>query len=75
MDTSEFRFAHYKLHAWQVAHELANRVDAVVERLPAKRRDIADQVLRAATGTEALIAEGAPLHQANEAPAFHRGPR
>jgi hypothetical protein len=59
MDTSEFRFAHYKLHAWQVAHQLANRVDEVVERLPPKRRDIADQVLRAATGTEALIAEGA----------------
>jgi four helix bundle protein len=59
MDTNEFRFAHYKLHAWQVAHQLANHVQAVVERLPPSRAAIADQVLRAATGTEALIAEGA----------------
>jgi four helix bundle protein len=59
MDTTPFRFAHHKLHAWQVAHELADRVQEIVERLPPARAAIADQLLRAATGTEALLAEGA----------------
>jgi four helix bundle protein len=34
-------------------------VQTVVERLPPSRTAIADQLMRAATGTEALIAEGA----------------
>jgi four helix bundle protein len=34
-------------------------VQTVVERLPASQAAIADQLMRAATGTEALIAEGA----------------
>lgn len=59
MDTAMFRFAHRKLVAWQVARELADRVQPVVERLPKRHAELGDQLLRAALATEALIAEGA----------------
>jgi four helix bundle protein len=59
MDSTQFRFSHYKLIAWQLARQLADRVQPVVARLPRRYEAIGQQLLRAAVGTEALIAEGA----------------
>ncbi len=59
VDTSRFTFAHHKFDAWRVASELADRGRNVADRVPRGYRNIADQLLRSVTGTEALIAEGA----------------
>ena len=66
MDTSQFHFPHYKLDAWRVAHELADRVREVVQRIPRGYRSIGNQLLRSAVETEALIAEGASRYSSGQ---------
>lgn len=59
MNTSKFRFAHYKLDAYRVAVEMADLVKAMVERFPRGHGELADQLKRSAESTVGLIAEGA----------------
>ena len=54
-----FHFTHYKLDAYRVSTELADFVMQITPRIPRGHHRIADQIARAATGVEALIAEGA----------------
>ena len=55
----QFHFTHYKLDAYRVARALADHVMVLVEQVPEGHSKMVDQVVRAATGAEALIAEGA----------------
>jgi len=59
MDTSKFRFAHHKLDAYVVAHDMAGRAKLIADRVPRGYRPWADQLLRSAGNTVALIGEGA----------------
>jgi len=59
MDRSDFHFPHHKLDAYRVAGELADLVISVTGQVPRGHHKLVDQIERAATGTEALIAEGA----------------
>lgn len=59
MANHTFYFTHYKLDAYHVARQLADLVIVLVEQVPKGHHKLVDQVLRAATGAEALIAEGA----------------
>ena len=54
-----FHFTHYKLDAYRVARELADLVMELTAQVPRGHHKMVDQIVRAATGTEALIAEGA----------------
>ena len=55
----KFNFTHYKLDAYRVARELADLVIEVTPQVPKGHHKMVDQIVRAATGAEALIAEGA----------------
>ena len=59
MTDSSFHFAHYKLDAYRIARELADLVMTITAQVPQGHSKMVDQVVRAATGAEALIAEGA----------------
>ena len=59
MADQSFHFAHYKLDAYRVARELADLVMEITRRVPEGHGKLVDQIVRAATGAEALIAEGA----------------
>jgi 23S rRNA-intervening sequence protein len=54
-----YHFTHYKLDAYRVARELADLVMVIVTQVPKGHHKMVDQIVRAASGTEALIAEGA----------------
>lgn len=56
---TKFHFTHYKLDAYVVSRELADLVIVVSKQVPKGHHKMVDQIVRAATGTEALIAEGA----------------
>jgi four helix bundle protein len=59
MADHKFNFTHYKLDAYKVARELADLVMQLTPQIPRGHHKMVDQVVRAATGAEALIAEGA----------------
>ena len=59
MAHNTFHFTHYKLDAYRIARELADLVMAVTPQVPRGHSKMVDQIVRAATGAEALIAEGA----------------
>ncbi len=59
MPNNQFHFTHYKLDAYRVARELADMVMEITPRVPRGHANMVDQLVRAATGVEALIAEGA----------------
>jgi four helix bundle protein len=52
-------FPHEKLDAYQVALEMAALAKKVAERIPRGHRNVADHMLRAASNTVLLLAEGA----------------
>ena len=55
----KLHFTHYKLDCYIVARELADLVIEATKQVPRGHAKMVDQIVRAATGTEALIAEGA----------------
>ena len=59
MANHTFHFTHYKLDAYRVSRELADLVMEVTRQMPKGHHKMVDQIVRAATGAEALIAEGA----------------
>ena len=59
MANNTFHFTHYKLDVYRVAHELADLVMALSKQVPRGHHKLVGQIVRSATGTEALIAEGA----------------
>ena len=59
MANHSFHFTHYKLDAYRVARELADLVMELTAQVPRGHHKMVDQIVRAATGAEALIAEGA----------------
>ena len=54
-----FPFPHHKLDVYQVALELMVEVKELTEKVPRGHRNLADHMMRAATNTVLLIAEGA----------------
>jgi len=58
---NQFQFVHYKLDAYRVSSELADLVMVVARQVPKGQghQKMVDQIVRSATGAEALIAEGA----------------
>ena len=52
-------FAHHQLDVYHLSYEMLMRVHDLTEPIPRGYRSFADQVLRAAGGTVALIGEGA----------------
>ena len=56
-----FHFTHYKLDAYRIARELADLVMVIRSQVPRGQghHKMTDQIVRAATGAEALVAEGA----------------
>ena len=52
-------FSHHKLDCYRVALEMLRDVHGVTKTIPRGYRSFADQLLRAAGGTVALIGEGA----------------
>ena len=54
-----FPFPHHKLDVYRVALELMVEVKELQERVPRGHRSLADHMMRAATNTVLLIAEGA----------------
>lgn len=52
-------FPHEKLDAYQVALEMAGLAKKVAEQIPRGHRNVADHMLRAASNTVLLLAEGA----------------
>ena len=61
-----FHFTHYKLDAYLVARELADLVMHLTATVPKGHHKMVDQIVRAATGAEALIAEGANRYSAKQ---------
>jgi len=61
-----YPFAHQKLHAYQVALEVARQSRALADRVPRGYRSFADQLLRAAGQTVLLIGEGANRYTAGQ---------
>lgn len=59
MANHSFHFTHYKLDAYRVSSELADLVMLLVKQVPRGHHKMVDQIVRAATAVEALIAEGA----------------
>jgi len=59
MADHKFNFSHYKLDAYRVSRELADLVIDITRQVPKGHANLVDQIVRAATGAEALIAEGA----------------
>ena len=59
--SKQFNFTHYKLDAYRVSSELADLVMVVAKQVPKGQghHKMVNQIVRAATGAEALIAEGA----------------
>jgi len=66
MDSSKFRFAHHRLEAYQVSRQMADRARHVSERVPRGYRSFADQLLRAAGNTVALVGEGANRYSSGQ---------
>src|SRR3982751_5414594 len=52
-------FPHEKLNAYQVALEMAALANKLAEQIPRGHRNVADHMLRAASNTALLLAEGA----------------
>jgi four helix bundle protein len=59
VDTRSGRFPHEKLDAYRVALEQAALAQKLAEQIPRGHRSIADHLLRAASNTVLLFAEGA----------------
>lgn len=59
-------FPHEKLHAYQVAREMAALAKKLAEAIPRGHRNVADHLLRAASNTVLLLAEGANRRGAGE---------
>ncbi|MBW2527497.1 MAG: four helix bundle protein [Deltaproteobacteria bacterium] len=59
MQDGTFHFTHYELIAFHVAQELADLVMVIAPQVPEGHAKMVDQIVRAATGAEALVAEGA----------------
>lgn len=59
-------FPHEKLKAYQVALEMAALAKKVGEQIPRGHRNVADHMLRAASNTVLLLAEGANRRGAGE---------
>ncbi len=59
-------FPHNRLDAYRVALELAAAADRLAAAIPRGRRNLADQLKRAATSTVLLIAEGANRRTAGD---------
>ena len=59
MSQHKFHFTHYKLDCYVVSRGLGYLVIEVTRQVPRGHHKMVDQIVRAATGTEALIAEGA----------------
>lgn len=66
MTHDSFHFTHYKLDAYRVSRELADLVMVATAQVPAGHANMVDQIVRAATGAEALIAEGANRYSAKQ---------
>jgi four helix bundle protein len=60
------QFAHHKLDVYGIALKLVVEVRRLSERIPRGHRALADQVLRAASSTVLLIAEGANRRSAGD---------
>ena len=59
-------FPHEKLNAYQVALEMATLAKKMGEQIPRGHRNVADHMLRAASNTVLLLAEGANRRGAGE---------
>ena len=60
MTDRTFHFTHYKLDAYRVARQLADLVtEQLAPQVPSGHHKLVDQIVRSATGAEALVAEGA----------------
>ena len=59
-------FPHEKLNAYQVALEMAALAKKLAEQIPRGHRNVADHMLRAASNTVLLLAEGANRRGAGE---------
>lgn len=59
-------FPHEKLNAYQVALEMAVLAKKLAEQIPRGHRNVADHMLRAASNTVLLLAEGANRRGAGE---------
>jgi four helix bundle protein len=66
MSNHKFHFTHYKLDAYRIARELADLVMVVTPQVPRGHAKMVDQIVRAATGAEALIAEGANRYSSKQ---------
>jgi four helix bundle protein len=66
MQHHSFRFAHHRLEAWQVSRQMADRAKLIAERVPRGYRHFADQLLRAAGNTVALVGEGANRYSSGQ---------
>jgi len=55
----ELRFPHHSLEAYRAAIELARKVRALTDQVPRGHRQVADQMIRAATSVVLNIAEAA----------------
>ena len=55
----EHGFVHHRLDVYRVSYEMLLKVQALCESIPRGYRSFADQLLRAAGSTVALVGEGA----------------
>ena len=65
-ETVQFRFAHHQLDVYGVALEVVVAARRLSERIPRGHRTLADHLLRAASSTVLLIAEGAHRRSAGD---------
>ena len=61
-----FNFYHHKLEVYGMAVELLQEVNLIAKKIPRGYRSFADQLLRAAGETVALIGEGANRYTAGQ---------
>ena len=59
MDARTQRLPHHRLEAYRISLDMAEQAKRIADRIPRGYRTLADQLLRAGTGTVLLIAEGA----------------
>ena len=64
MTQSAFQFSHHKLEAYRVARQVAVAAKQVADEVPRGYRPWAEQLIRAAGSTVALIGEGANRYSA-----------